>query len=131
MRLMFDLPRSTHRNLIEAISHLKRIILKRFLLFLKQVKLLSKVNLLNMIQYDTRSVRGLNLRQIMLLLGRDDISEIEIGMIENITYAELPEESSWRANVAREIIDEKYKPLEIVGFDANDLEEIFEFVCTQ
>ena len=52
-------------------------------------------------------------------------------MIENITYAELPEESSWRANVAREIIDEKYKPLEIVGFDANDLEEIFEFVCTQ
>ena len=58
------------------------------------MKLSSKVNLLNMIQYDTRSVRGLNLRQIMLLLGRDDISEIVIGMIENITYAELPEESS-------------------------------------
>ena len=64
MRLMFDLPLSTHMNLIEPISgypHLKTLLAKRFLNFIAQIekssKLISK-QLLIWIRDDVRSTTG-------------------------------------------------------------------------
>ena len=44
-RVMFDLPRETHKYLVEPVSesvHLKKILVKRFLKFTKAVKLSEK-----------------------------------------------------------------------------------------
>ena len=73
MRLMLDIPRESHRRLIEPLSdttHLKTILIKRFLLFLQQIRNSSKIAckfLLETICLDTRSTTGSNLRRILLL----------------------------------------------------------------
>jgi hypothetical protein len=69
---MFDLPYETHRWLIEAVSgnqHLRKILIQRFLKFIKQIKKSSKsiVKLLfNTIKLSVRSTTGHNLRAIMI-----------------------------------------------------------------
>ena len=64
IRLMMNLPRETHRRLIEPLSgikHIKFTLLKRFLSFLQQIKKSTKNAakfLLDSIYLDTRSITG-------------------------------------------------------------------------
>ena len=80
IRCMFDLPLQTHRYLIEPISdmkHLKFTLMKRFLSFLNQIQNSSKnapKQLLEYIKRDARSITGSNLRNLLLISDKDDIS---------------------------------------------------------
>ena len=63
-KLMYDLPRSTHRYLVEPVSdsiHIKKVFVKRFLN--KSSKIAAK-NVFTTIKYDCRSLTGYNLRNI-------------------------------------------------------------------
>ena len=72
MRLMLDIPRETHRYLIEPLSsttRVKTIVIKRFLSFLDQIRKSSKSAsnfLFNSILLDARSTTDSNLRNILL-----------------------------------------------------------------
>ena len=82
IRRMFELPYTTHRYLVEPVSghlHLKKILIKRFLSFISdklesQRKFYQSSN--NIIQYDTRSITGSNIRKILLLTKIVKLEEI-------------------------------------------------------
>ena len=76
LKIMWDIPRETHRYFIEHLSehrHIKFILLKRFLRFLKQIEKSSKSaikSLLSICKNDCRSITGKNLRKIMLMCDK-------------------------------------------------------------
>ena len=110
-RIMFDLPLSTHRFFVQPVSekaHIQKILLKRFLGFLSQVqkspKQLPRV-LLNLVKHDARSTTGSNLRNIMLLTGKDTIEEIKERDVLDVDYAPVNQEDLWKIKMVMEIID--------------------------
>ena len=82
MRLMLDVPRETHRYLIEPLSnvkHIRSILMKRFLSFLCQIRQSNKSAskfLLETILLDARSTTGSNLRNILLETKKANIHEL-------------------------------------------------------
>ena len=96
-RRMYDLPYQTHRYLVEPVSgqlHIKKLLIKRFLSFLKQIRKSKKIlpnQLLNVIQLDTRLVTGNNIRKILLLTKKTKVDEITDEDIATIEYAAITE----------------------------------------
>ena len=134
-RLTYDLPLQTHRYLVEPVSeqiHLKKMLIRRFLSFINQINK-SKKNipkqLLNSIQYDTRSVTGSNIHRILLLTGKENINQISDTDIENINYADISDENQWRVNLIKEITDVKFDQLSIDGFSREECEEMLQYAC--
>ena len=75
VKLMMDLPLSTHRRLIEPLSgytHISTVLIKRFLSFVSQIRKSGKTvmkQLLENVKNDVRSTTGHNLRKILLNTG--------------------------------------------------------------
>ena len=113
VRVMFGLPFNTHRYFIQPVSgkkHLKNILLSRFLSFLVQIKKTCKKlpgYLLDMIKQDVRSTTGANLRNIMRLVGKDKIEDVEKKDVEEVVYAKVKPEDEWKINMVQEIIELK------------------------
>ena len=101
-RVMFGLPRETHQYFVEALSgrpHLKTILIKRYLKFIEQIKNSKKTalkNVLTLVENDTRSITGSNLREIMLLTKKNTISELSPEDAELIQYKEVPDNETCR-----------------------------------
>ena len=136
VKIMYDLPYDTHRWLIEPISesaHIKRILIQRFLNFVKQVRLsnksITKV-LLNTIMYNVRSTTGYNLRRIMLETNSMDINELQKFNIENIKYHPVKDEDKWKVSVIKECINAKFGKFEIDGFSTEELDEMCGNLCS-
>ena len=77
LKIMWDIPRETHRYFLEPNSkqvHIRFILMKRFLRFLEQIENSSKRAiklLLSICRNDCNSITGKNLRNIMLLCNKD------------------------------------------------------------
>ena len=88
VRLMWDLPRETHRYMIEPLSnqvHLKFVFLKRFLNFRDQIYKSSKIalkSLFSICEQDCRSITGITLRRIMLLCDKESIKTLNVNDIK-------------------------------------------------
>ena len=71
LKIMWDIPRETHRYFLEPLSgqkHIKFILFKRFLKFIQQIENSSKSaikSLLKICTHDCRSVTGKNLRRLI------------------------------------------------------------------
>ena len=98
IKIMSGLPLATHRSLIEIITrktHLRKILLKRFLMMilkLKQsekplVKVLLDVTLKNCL-----STTGRNMRNILLESNLSDINDLDPAVIDEFSYHPLPAE---------------------------------------
>ena len=113
-RRMYDLPYQTHRNLVEPVSgqqHLKKLLIQRFLSFIEQIQKSNKVlpkQLLRLIQSDTRSIKGCNVRKILLLVKKSKVEDITKEDIENIEYATLDNDDIWSVNIIHEITNVKF-----------------------
>ena len=96
IRLMFDVPLKTHRYFLEHLSetkHLKTILVKRFLGFIQQIEQSQKVLpklLLQTIKSDCRSTTGSNLRNIILLIDKEDISKLVPNDVNKIKFELCP-----------------------------------------
>ena len=136
IRKMFDIPRETHRYMIEPISevpHIKSIIIKRFLSFIKQIENCPKKivgNLLRLIKRDVNSTTGANLKQIQQICNKTSIDDLEVSDADIIKYHPIPENEKWRVPIIKEIIDARMNNSEIEGFSFKELDNIVEFVCT-
>ena len=70
VKIMYDLPWETHRYLIEPLTelpHVRRILVRRFLSFLKMIKKCDKpaiTQLLDVVKSDVRLTTGHNIRYI-------------------------------------------------------------------
>ena len=135
-RRMYDLPYQTHRYLVEPVSgqlHLKKVLIKRFLSFINQIKRSDKSipkQLLHCIKLDTRSVTGSNLRRILLLTKKTKVEDITEKDIENIESDEISDDNMWRVNIIREITDLKFGQVMIDGFSIEECDEILQYACT-
>ena len=136
VRRMFELPYATHRYLVEPVSghlHLKKILIKRFLSFIRQIRKSEKIlpkQLLNVIQNDTRSITGSNIRKILLLTKKVKLEEISDKDVEEIETDAIQEEDMWRVDLIKEINDIKFGHLHIDGFSEEECETILNFACT-
>ena len=135
VRLTFELPLTTHRNLIEPITesrHLYITLLSRFLGFVKRVKCSNKVIprlLLAHIQHDVRSITGYNLRKIMIESGKDDIRKLSKNDLSKVDYVKLPDEDSWKRNILTEMLDFRENGLD-VDLTEDECMCIINFICT-
>ena len=136
VKIMYDLPYDTHRWLIEPISeslHIKRILIQRFLNFVKQVreskKSITKV-LLNTIMYSVKSTTGYNLRRIMLETNRVDVNQLDNFKIENIKYHPVKNEDKWKVSVIKGCIDALMQSLESVRLMDSPQRNSMKFVAT-
>ena len=108
VQMFHNVPRNTHKNLIESISstsHLKVKLVKRFVKFYQSIEKCDKPHLkylLNIQKNDVRSVFGRNVRNICNESGTDNISLVNI---ENVKYEPLPFEDLWRPPIVKELLE--------------------------
>jgi hypothetical protein len=136
VKLMLDLPLSTHRNLIEPLSgqmHLRKILVKRFLSFISQIEKSSKIVpkiLLNCIKSDVRSTSGRNLRKILLLTGKLNVQTLNLNDYKSVKYHQLGDAETWKVSHLKELIDIKFGKLQIENFVPEEIEDMINFVST-
>ena len=136
MRLMLDVPRETHRYLIEPLSnttHIRTIFVKRFLTFLGQIKKSNKTaskHLLESILQDSRSTTGSNLRNILLQTDKSDVSELVPNDAFKIKYHPVNPQEEWRVSFIRDIIDGKNDQVNITNIEEDDLDAMLNALCT-
>ena len=136
IRKMFDIPRQTHRYLIEEISqvpHIKSILIKRFLSFINQLENCPKKlvgNLLNLIKFDVNSITGSNLKKISTLCNKQNIDDLDISDANLVKYHPIPEEEIWRVNILMDITNSRNNKTIIEEFSNEELGDIMHFICT-
>ena len=136
-RKMFDLPRETHRFFIEKLSqtqHLKVFLIKRFLSFTEKIVSSKKKALKNMFhetKLDCRSVTGLNLRRIMLLMNKNHIGEISYSDANHLTYKEVPPNEEWKVGFVKDITEIKHGQVILEGFSTKELDTMLFELCTK
>ena len=86
--------------------------------------------LFEIVKNDVCSVTGSNLRNIMLLVNKTSIEELNPTDAENISYHIANEKDEWRINVAKELLQVKAGDLEIEGFDYKEIKDMTELICT-
>ena len=135
MRLMLDLPRETHRRLIEPLSgvvHAKFLMMKRFLTFIQQIqnsKKQASIFLLQSISHDARSITGSNLRNILLLTKKSSIPELVPDDIAEMKYHEIPDNENWKISIIKELIEVKNRTLEVETFRMAEIDQVLEYLC--
>ena len=108
VRYCFDIPRTSHRYLIEPISgttHLKVKLIKRFNQFYKTLFTCDRPNLkylANRQKSDYRSVFGRNVRNICQESQVEVIPEVDIS---NVAYVSVPIEEKWRIPLVKELLE--------------------------
>ena len=135
MRLMLDLPRGTHRRMIEPLSrvqHIKFVLVKQFLSFLQQIKNSTKNAtkfLLDSILLDANSVTGSNLRNILLMTDKASIHHLVPDDVLNMRYHQIEESEVWKISIIEEIIEIKNSNMQRIDFSSDEMEELLEYLC--
>ena len=132
VRMFFNIPRDTHRNLIAPISstsHLKIKLVKRFIKFYQSIEKCDKPHLkylLSKQKNDVRSVFGRNVRNNYDEAGTDNISLVNL---DNIHYEPLPNEDYWRIPLVKELLDARPGRM-IVHLSMREINTIIYMVTT-
>ena len=131
VKCTMNLPFETHRCLIEALSeqqHLKWHLINRFLSFLASMDK-SKKPLLRVLkeatERDTMSRTGRHLREILLLVGKNDISELSRSDVDKLQYFPIVQEDEWKLELITMLLEEQ----ESSGLD-EDSSELLKLLCT-
>ena len=136
MRLMLDIPRESHKYLIEPLSktaHIRIVLVKRFLTFLEQIRNSNKLGskfLLESILHDTGSTTGSNLRNILLQIDKTDVSELCPHDAYQLKYHQIRQKEQWRWPFIEDIIEAKNGQLLISNILDSDLDEMLSVLCT-
>ena len=134
IRRTFKLPWQTHCYLIEAISdqdHVRTIMARRFLSFIQGLRSSKKEvlrNILRVIEYDTLSVTGGNLRKILIKTGQYDIRSLKPNDYK-LKYKEVPDSEGYRVGFIKELINIQHSDMEVPGFDRDELQAILHHLC--
>ena len=133
-RILFEIPRTSHRYLIEPISkstHPKVFLSSRFVKYHMTLINSNKSAircLANLVKNDLRTVYGgQNLYEISVEC-KSNINDLSPAMVKNnMNYFPIPEKEEWRLQVLEELLNDS---LELSGFDKNELKEFIDFICT-
>ena len=112
--------------------HLKTIIIKRFLSFIEQVKKSTKKipkQILKLVENDSLSVTGSNLRNIMIFLNKDTIKEISILDVNSIKYSPVSDENKWKISCVKDLIETLQGDMTIDNFSKKEVKEMLDDLC--
>ena len=136
IKIIFDLPWATHRYFMEPLinkPHLQRVLIKRYLSFIKKIdnsKKMALKTLLEIVKRDVRTTTGKNLRRIMLLTGKNTVLDLEVGDAEFIDYHKVPDCEAWRINFVKELVEVQHGDMEVPGMAKAELDQILNYICT-
>jgi hypothetical protein len=104
---------------------------KIFLNFVQAIRTSKKQalrRLLRVVECDTLSVTGRNLRSILLQTEVQNVRNLKASdIIEK--YRTPPRSEEYRVGFIKELIDVKNNQLEVNGFNCDELEEILQHLC--
>ena len=134
IKLTYDLPYPTHRNLLPVISNAKplRITLaRRLLTFVEKMRMSEKKVLrstLSLVESDVRTVTGRNLRSLLTMTSRSTVQQLCPSDMDDVIYHGEPE--LWRIQSILEILKVRAGELEQPeGWEMDELEQILEAAC--
>ena len=125
LRMVFDLPRCTHRCILEPVTgfkHLFTLLTNRFLKFYRTLFLSGKniINNLRRIQEkDCRSNFGSNISMICRL---NDTLEIHACLKDSVKYFPINVSDSWRVDLLKELLSIKRNPHHLEGFSSAEVD---------
>ena len=79
---------------------------------------------------DVRSTTGSNLRKILLLTEKDDISELSKADGAKIRYQPLEKTDHWKSLVLSDLIDIRDGSLQVEVLSKDEVQEFIEIICT-
>ena len=85
--------------------------------------------MLHLIEKDTQSVTGSNLRQILVLTEKTDISELNPADSQSIKYCNVPSGEEWRIGLLKELINVRTGNLQVNGFTEAEINSIIGDIC--
>ena len=135
IRIMFDLPLQAHRYFICAISessHVKSMLISRFISFTQKVESSTKksvTHLFNVVRSDAQSITGSNLRNIRLLLDKDDDYKLSKSNANEVKYHPVDNENIWKVRFLQELIDVKHGEL-TVDLNHKEIQELIDHIST-
>ena len=107
-----NLPYTTHRYLIKPISerrHVKWLLISRFQKYMEKIEK-SKKPILKVLkeatERDVMSRTGGNMRKIMLLVGKSDISDVTQTDIDNMKYFPISHDDKWKLELINLLVEE-------------------------
>ena len=137
VRLVWNLPNTTHRYFIEEISqkpHLKVALYHRYLTFVKSLRSSKKkcvAALCLRLCEDQGSITKKNLNIIEKESNCPNILSLDSKFVTNqIKYFPVPENEIWRINFIEELIQIRSNKLSLDGFVENEIEDMILFVAT-
>ena len=136
LRKMMNLPLTTHKYLIEPLSgtsHLRKILAKRFVSFVRQIENYNKVaakQLLNVIRDDTQTVTGNNSRLVLRSINRWSLKEVKASDFDKIWYYNIEEKDQWKVNMIKEISSIKMSEYLVEGFTDEEINDILVYLCS-
>ena len=134
LRMVFNLPRRTHRYLLEPVTdfkHLFTLLTNRFLKFYSTLFLSGKniiSNLRRIQEKDCRSNFGSNIKNICRL---NNTTDIQTCLKDSVRYFPINVSDSWRVNFLKELISIKNNTYELEGFPPAEIDFLIEnLACT-
>ena len=133
VRNIMNLPRTTHRYLLEPLSempHLYTLLLARYVTFVKsllkneafEVRYMASLSL-----SDMRTVTGRSIARILDLCHTENIADLSAYTVKKMAkYAVIPVEETWRIGVAKDMLSLHNDN----GLTSIEASEILEFVCS-
>ena len=139
IRLVWNIPNTTHRYFLEEISetpHLKATLYQRYLVFVKSI-INSKKRFLSALAqrvcHDQGSITRHNLNAIEKDSGCNDLLSYNPRFISSkVRYAPVPEEDLWKVGLLKELIQLRNNEmtLEDSQFTKDELQDLINFVAT-
>ena len=134
IKITYDLPYQTHRNLLPAISNVKPLrvtLAKRLLSFTEKIRKSEKSVLrstLRLVESDVRTVTGRNLRSILQLCEKSTVQQLCPSDMDSVQYYSEPDQ--WRIVAILEALNVRAGEMDLPkGWVRQELEQILEFAC--
>ena len=130
VRNTFQVPRNTHRYLIEGISrstHPKVFLSSRFVKFKESLNNCHKISiriLAKLYENDQRTVYGKNLGNIAQLCNVTKELLCPSLVKEQMNYFSPPVNEQWRSSVVQELLEVKRNNMDLQGFENEEITEM-------
>ena len=136
VRQTFQVPRETHRYLVESISesvHPKVFLSSRLVKFTSSLNDCNKVSiriLTKLYQNDLRTCLGKNLHEISRIcqISKEKLTPgaVKHGMM----YFSPPENEEWRGPALHDLLNVQNNYMTLEGFNEHEINEMINFLCT-
>ena len=135
VRMAFDIPRDTHRFLIEEISesiHPKVMLAKRFMKFHETLQKTKKFGVRYLCELSSNNMMtayGQNLRKIT---GMSDKVVRSTNVINIMKYAPVPDDEKWKISVIKDLLEVKwnFNEIEHFGEGFENIDDMLKNLCS-